>query len=479
MLPAALFAGIVGFQILGPVPIGLADNRDFARVLGPLRLWPASAVPESPDAYFNYFVNDYAVHDPRYDAHVPSSEWLVAALAKKIGIIILPPGSFQLRLMGLIHALLFMVALLVFIKALETHAWWLRLGSSLLLVFIWTDLETVQQFNTAYTDAGAVAALAIVFAISVHTLLVNAGWRWALGFALSGCFLLTTKTQHLTAAPFLAGFCVLIGFRNRRHPDCAVWFAVPVLFLAASAWMLLKTPDDYRAPAAFTLVFYKLATLAPHPKEVLADLNMPDDEFGKYVGHFAYESVVPIDDLAFRKRIRSLVTPAIMARFYWRHPGLAGKALLFDLSQSAPYVNLTGLGYGHMREIDVRRRRQPFELRFWSGFRQWLFSPVPLYPVYLFAGIGIFSGLYMLWPRIARRFPVWPVVGLMAALAVSSFLLASLSDGVESQRHLVFFQAATDLTIFACSLAAALALERRAGGPCLSARGDRKVFSFQ
>jgi hypothetical protein len=73
-LPLAAFAGIVGFQILGPVPVGLANNRDFARILGPLELWPAAPFRDDPRVIFRYFVNDYAVAYPRYDLGVPSSE---------------------------------------------------------------------------------------------------------------------------------------------------------------------------------------------------------------------------------------------------------------------------------------------------------------------------------------------------------------------------------------------------------------------
>ena len=83
-LPLVIFAVLIGIQLLGPVPFGLADNNDFARVLGPLRLWPAPWSVDPAHPAFTYFVNDYVVSDPLYNTGVPSSEWLVAALAKKI-----------------------------------------------------------------------------------------------------------------------------------------------------------------------------------------------------------------------------------------------------------------------------------------------------------------------------------------------------------------------------------------------------------
>ena len=99
---------------------------------------------------------------------------------------------------------------------MQTRPLWLRLVCGLLLIFIWTDLEYVQQLNTAYTDAGAVVALAVVFSIAVHYLLVPESRPWALSFAVFGCFLLGTKLQHETTLPFLIAFCLLAAFRAHR-----------------------------------------------------------------------------------------------------------------------------------------------------------------------------------------------------------------------------------------------------------------------
>ena len=111
----ALFAGIIGFQILGPVPIGLADNGDFARILGPLRLWLVGRLArKSFTSRFNYFVNDYIVVGLHvYDGGVPSSEELIARLAKGTAGMILPtPEPFNLRLMGFLHAAILILATL-------------------------------------------------------------------------------------------------------------------------------------------------------------------------------------------------------------------------------------------------------------------------------------------------------------------------------------------------------------------------------
>lgn len=64
-------------------------------------------------------------------------------------------------------------------------------------------------------------------------------------------------------------------------------------------------------------------------------------------------------------------------------------------------------------------------------------------------------------PGTGNGVPVWPVISLSALLAFSSFVFASLSDAAETFRHLVFFQAAMDLTIFSIALSILLAIEAR------------------
>lgn len=482
-LPLVLFAGIIGFQILGPVPIGLADNRDFARILGPLHLWPAGPDGDA-HRYFKYFVNDYVVAARVYNPGVPSSEELIARLAKGIAGIILPAGTFRLQLMGILHAAILILALFIFLSALQGRPLWLRLICGFLLIFIWTDLEYVQQLNTAYTDAGAILALAVVFSVAVHYLLVRGSWPWALSFAVFGCFLLATKTQHETALPLLIAFCLLAAFRAHRKFNRAAWLLASGLLLTTTIWMIEQTPGDYRAPPAFSVVFYKLALLSPDPNSVLADFRMPEAEFGKYIGLDAYQPGVPIDDPAFRRRIVSLVTPSTLGSFYWRHPQILRKVLLLDFHNSAPDVELShgSTPYGHVREVDVDSGRRPFELVAWGRFRRQLFSVAPFHLIYLFGAVIVLSGFCVVSPKMTRQFPLWPAALFATLLAVSSFLFASLFDAVETARHLVFFQAATDLTIFSGALSICLAIETQRGTKgqwlarvAIAARWSRKL----
>lgn len=459
-LPLVVFVAVIGFQLFGPIPFGLANNNDFARVLGPLGLWPAPHAVDAAHPTFTYFVNDYVETSFKWDSGVPSSEWLIAALAKRIAKVVLPPGTFQLRLMGFLHAAILTLALIIFLHALRTRALWVRCVAGLLLVFIWTDLRYAQYFNTAYTDAGAVMAFAVVFAVAIECLLVSARWFWSIVFVLSSCFLLATKTQHETTLPFLIAFCFFVALRVKPKRDRIAWLAAPAVLLGTSIWILENTPAEYRAAPAFTVVFYKLAVLSPDPGSVLTEFHMPEQEFQKYIGHYAYEPMVPIDNDRFRKRIVSLVTPFSLGRFYWRHPDFLRKVLLFDFRLSAPDVDLTATGtYGHLRKMDLRSGKRPFELRYWSRFRRRLFAWYPFHLFWLFGLVLLFTGFCAVSPPLRRLFPTWTLALISTLIAISSFLFASLLDAVETARHLTFFETATDFTMFSVVLCGLLAAE--------------------
>ena len=233
-------------------------------------------------------------------------------------------------------------------------------------------------------------------------------------------------------------YCLLAAFRTHGKYNRTAWLLAPVFLLATTLWMIGNTPEDYRAAPAFSVVFNKLAPLSPDPKSVLADFRIPEAEFGKYIGHNAYEPGVPIDDPAFRRRIVNLVTPSSLASFYWRHPAILAKVLRFDFHNSAPDVDLSHATYGHLRETDMRSGKHSLELVAWGRLRRQLFSVAPFYPIYLFGIVIVFCGFCMFHRGMGSRFPVWPVALLSTLLAVSSFSVC-FADGRGGNHQATWF----------------------------------------
>jgi hypothetical protein len=87
----------------------------------------------------------------------------------------------------------------------------------------------------------------------------------------------------------------------------------------------------------------------------------------------------------------------------------------------------------------------------WTDFRRQLFDVAPNHLLWLFALAIVLAAF--------RWSPAWPLVAFSALLALTAFPFASLLDAAETSRHLVFFQAATDLTMFSIVFSAILQRE--------------------
>jgi hypothetical protein len=104
-LPSLVLAAILGYQLFVPPSIGLADNGDFAKIIGTFGLG-ASSTDEYRYVHLTYRFEP----QHHWTSEFHSSETLLAALAVGLNHVFSKDGSFDLRWMGQIHALLVLLA---------------------------------------------------------------------------------------------------------------------------------------------------------------------------------------------------------------------------------------------------------------------------------------------------------------------------------------------------------------------------------
>src|SRR5690349_11584082 len=103
--PCLVFAVILGVQLFVPPYLGLANNGDFSKVLG---LFSLGAPREDVYKYVNLTYRfDDSYH---WEAGYYSSETLLAAAPIVLKRNLSKDASFDLRWMGLVHTLLFLLA---------------------------------------------------------------------------------------------------------------------------------------------------------------------------------------------------------------------------------------------------------------------------------------------------------------------------------------------------------------------------------
>ena len=128
-----LAGGILVWQLFVPPIIGLADQGDFLRLLGPLGYAP---VPKGPEHKYWYvtrkYTRDPSYREPRWETI--TSEIIPARIAITLNNIFGDPKTFDITIFGFTHVLLFLLALARLLYVTRNLAMYRLALASLLLI---------------------------------------------------------------------------------------------------------------------------------------------------------------------------------------------------------------------------------------------------------------------------------------------------------------------------------------------------------
>src|SRR4029077_4578619 len=117
VLAAAVF--VLGWQLMLPPVVGVANNGDFGKLLGRYSLGaPIEHEADFADTRYEFDARY------RYESGFHSSESILIGAALALNTVLSKDGSFDLRLMGLIHGALLMTALVLFLPLLDPLPAW-------------------------------------------------------------------------------------------------------------------------------------------------------------------------------------------------------------------------------------------------------------------------------------------------------------------------------------------------------------------
>ena len=121
------------------------------------------------ERYFSFLRSQYAVVDPGwFRSGYHSSETLLAFAARWLHLAFARDALFDLRLLGGIHALLFLLALAGLIRACRDLAPTAQALVAALLVFVFTDVGYVAPFNSFYSQTASLLFLLLTAAIAAE-----------------------------------------------------------------------------------------------------------------------------------------------------------------------------------------------------------------------------------------------------------------------------------------------------------------------
>ncbi len=388
------------YQLWVPPYVGLADNGDFAKVVGRYALQPVDAGPQTTFLYFN------RVWEKRPEAEWVSPYWGVAVPITRVALWLGGGKRFDMRWLGLVYLLLFGLG-----------AWWLCRGhwlAALLAALLFTDAAYVTYWQSFYFDAATI----------VFTLMLFAAWRadnpWgmtlgALGFALA-------KAPHSPLAILLG--LLLLAERRKQYLPAAL------ALLLGGAWMLSSTRDEYKATAYYNLAFFKLAAVDPASLDALK-IRAEDR---RLVGTHAFMPDSPAQSAQWLQKFFPPGGYGNVLRYYLTHPTVALRVMWADLAGEATQIRAVNLG-NYERSTGVPPGTRSTAFGWYSASKNWLFRVAPWHVFGLIA-----AALYWL--------PRQPLTWAVLAMAGYEFAVATLADACETYRHLLLFHLALDWLVF-------------------------------
>ena len=311
-------------QLLVHPVLGLADNGDYKRLLLPLGL--KTQVPAGQPPRFQYFWLHYDAGPTTHYAY-RDTEYAIAFAVKKLSVIFGLGSPFDLRYMGIAHALLLGIAVWLIVRAL-TGPLWLRAITALLLVVALTDTRFTVYLNSFYTEPASLLALLFLIAAVLHAWRRPALSLWCLiAIGVSAAALIVSKSQNALLVLPAAGLVLarrvqwprlkLVGRWRGRVPGavCAV------VLIGISVGYLRGQPVGFERINRYNAVFVELLGNSRHPAQDLADLGLPTG-LAKYAGIPVYSPRNATRDPNFQD-FYDKMTQTKLAEFYVTHPGRA------------------------------------------------------------------------------------------------------------------------------------------------------------
>ena len=436
-LALALGALVLGWQLFIPPVVGLANNGDFHKVLGGFSL----AAPIADE--YKYATGTYNFNP---DNHVVfgffSTEQLLALISIGLNTLVSKAGTFDLRFIGLVHALLYLLAFRLFLPLMRDWDRWRRWTCVALLLLVFGDVMYVAELNSFYMDVPAF----LFFLLSAVFLCRVLKWQRrtdALAFLVCAVCMIASKAQH---APLGLIIALLLATRSRIFlPGLGrmARFAAICALVAAPLAMLKATPWDYSATPIFSQVFYGILPRAKNPDREMKILGL-DESYRKYIGKHAYSEGSPVNDPNFARAFLNTVSYPRLGLLFLRRPGRGYVLLTTGLSEAGrqrPYVGNFDRSAG-----------------LWDSAESHAFSTWSVVKAKLFEGHGAIFLTYTALLAIALPIVLWirrsklPAGSQAAGLTLVAMMLAALfiaivGDPLDCTRHAWLFIALSDTAL--------------------------------
>jgi hypothetical protein len=458
ILLVALFSAIIIFQLFIPPSIGLASNGDFAKMIGRFSLAPASRDTSEEYKYFTarwvYNRSFQWMSDDRSSELIPITAAVLAGWWFSNHV-------FDIRILGAIHALLWIACFAAFLPLLRPLAGWLRYFVGAVAVFIFTDVSYIACCNSFYTDVAAFLFLGWALVLWLH--LINRpqlSARLFHAFIAASVLCVLSKAQHAALGLFLCVLAVTaaLSFEGiwRKAGACLA----AGLILAAATVSFLMMPKQERGDDAYAGIFMIILHNSPTTLDDLRELGL-GPEYLPFVDRWPFPA---FDDSTahqqwwsdFNSRTGHGQMALFMLRHPWRATALTYRALHYQAVKLRPELGNYEQQYGFPPGAETN------SFGWWSGLRSSLFRLAPWHILVWYAAI-LATGIYFtVRPREGNTSRLSLLAALLAGMGLVELAVGSMADAGEIPRHLFLFHVITDFTILLAIVCAAWIFQGKA-----------------
>ncbi len=438
----AAAACLLALQLLVKPIVGLADNGDFANVMGPAGL---ARVEPAPDRYFRWAATELAFTEPEKDPErYATTETLLARAA--VGAARLAGARrFDIRVMGGLHVAILLAGVGFWIAASRDLAPAARWIGGVLLVFVFTDVGYAAPLNTLYGQAASLVFFLVTSGIAALAIRRGAlAGAWLPAYFLAATLFACSKPQESLHAPLLAVLGVALAWGNRRRRAGAIGLAV--VLLAAAHVYFRAAPQVIRRVVLYQTLFTEMLPNSPDPAADLRRVGLPAS-YSRYSGTTAYHEDSPLGDPAFRKELDTALGYLALARIYLSEPGRAYSVLRRAAWKGA---RIRPPFFGDLpKDTGAPERAQSRRFALWSDLKfrarpwtLWIWAALLVGPAVVVAAT---------WRRASPRGRMARAgLLLLCAMAALELAVCAFADAhIELVRHLYVFHAMIDLLLIA------------------------------
>lgn len=433
-LVLAAVAALVCWQLFVPPVIGLADQGDYARMIGRFGYGPAQKSP--PDTIA--FVPRKFIPDPTYRLrhyeHI-ESEYLFTGTAVLLNRLFSRDASLDIEMIGLVHAIAFLAAFARLLAVTTGLRYAPFLWIAMLVVF--TDVGYVAYWNSFYAEPASCIFFLFLAAETVALLrsrvVSNAAIvRWS----LLAILFVGAKSQNFPLALLLAP----LGLRLGSMRPLAIAGSIGIAL--AAAFNFVTVPKPLTMANSYDTLFM---AILPESKTPAADLQAfhLDPSLLSYSGSGAWSPGTAFGQLAERGTLDHELTPASVARFWLLHPARIWRRAKAVLPIA---FSLRPEWCGNFERAAGRppgARSSSFIL--WSWLHEHLITKLGKF---LLVTLAVFPfAAIVVWIRLPRRRRGIEVLTVLSACCLMAFLVAICGDAWDNVKHLFLFNLLFDATL--------------------------------